>query len=100
MKKVILPPELSEEFSGLRFIPYGDMMVRIVYGGRAYVENPVDEIHKAISRLMEYNSPNLIVSALSFRYRGRHDEVEGTLIFIDPKIFGPKPEWDGVCGHK
>ena len=100
MKKVILPPELSEEFIGLRFIPYGDMMVRIMRDN-IRIEDPVDEIHKAASRIMEYNSPNLIVSAFSFRYwTGRHEELEGTLIFIDPEIIGSKPEWDGVCGPK
>ena len=100
MKKVVLPPELNEEFRSLRFIPYGDMMVRIVYGGRAYVEDPIDEMHKAANRVMEYNYPNLIVSAFSWRCRNKHDEVEGTLIFVAPEIFRPKPEWDGVCGPK
>lgn len=100
MKKVILPPELNEEFDSLTFKRYGDMMVRIIYGGKAYTEDQIDEIHKAAARVMAYNYPNLIGSAFSCRNRSRHSEVEGTLTFIDPEIFRPKPEWDGTCGPK
>jgi hypothetical protein len=100
MKKVVLPPELNEEFPCLKFIPYGDMMVRIQYAmiSRAlseypvYLSNPVDEIHKAAARLMEYNYPNLIAPAFPWRCNTNESKVEGTLVFIDPDLFKPQTE--------
>lgn len=101
MKKVVIPPELNEEFLGLKFIPYGDMMVKIAYNRdyHGHMPDPVDEYHKAAARLMEYNYPNLIALEPSWlSWNG----LWCTLVFVDPELFKPQsqPEWDGTCGPK
>ena len=75
-------------------------MVRIVGGWKEKNEREIDELHKASSRLMKYNFPNLI--ALEFSWVPVDETLQGTLVFVDPELFKPQsqPEWDGTCGPK
>ena len=99
MKKVILPTELNEEFPHIRFTPYGDMMVRIVWLGEQKYGSPIDDLHKAAARLMKYNFPNLIL--VSFYWVPLAQTVQGTLVFNDPELFKtqPQPNVDRVLSH-
>jgi hypothetical protein len=94
MKKVVLPQELNEEFPNIKFIPYGDLIVRIKYDSKACDLEPINEIHKAGARLMEYNYPNLILPAFPWMYTPRHYGygAECTLVFIDPDLFKYNPQ--------